>query len=109
VPIAQALADFKTELAQCDSLIANAHQTKIPGAYFLPSIDREQITVAAFLNMFIAWESFLETSLGHFMVGEQTINGGVPTRFVVPRTLAHASRMLIGTMKHFDYANHDNL
>jgi hypothetical protein len=36
---------------------------------FLPPIDRQQITVAALLNMFIAWESFLEASLVELMTG----------------------------------------
>ena len=78
--MAQILADFQASLAQCDSLIANAHQTTPVGASLLPAIDRRQITVAGFLNVFIAWESFLEASLAEFMIGGLTISGRAPVR-----------------------------
>lgn len=69
MPIAQVLADFRAEIAQCESLIANAHKVDATGVQVLPTIDQQQITVAAFLNMFIAWETFLEAALCEFMTG----------------------------------------
>lgn len=104
----QILADFQASLAQCDSLIANAHQTSPAGSLLLPAIDRQQITVAGFLNLFIAWESFLEASLAEFMIGGLTISGRVPVRYVAPRTAKDAQAIVIGVMRYFDYANHVN-
>ena len=69
MPLTAVLNEFNSGLAQCDSLIANAHQANSAGVAILPLLDRQQITVAAFLNMFIAWETFLESSLTAFMVG----------------------------------------
>ena len=106
MPIAQALAEFRAAVTQCESLIANAHRTDAAGAPLLPSIDQQQITVAAFLNLFIAWESFLESSLGELMIGGQTISGGAPIRYVVPQNLNAARELVIGVMRFFDYANH---
>lgn len=106
--IAQIFADFQASVLQCDNLIANVHQGNSVGQAFFPVIDRQQITVAAFLNMFIAWESFLESSLAEFMTGGSTANGQTPTRYVVPRTIEDAKTIVIGVMRHFDYANHDN-
>lgn len=106
--LAQALAAFKADVAQCDNLIANAHQDGPGGTPFLPEMDRRQITVAAFLNVFIAWESFLETTLAALMVGEPTISGTHPVRYVVPRDLQAAKALVKGVMKYFDYANHEN-
>ena len=92
---------------QCDSLIANAHGTHPGGAPVLPAIDQRQITAAAFLNMFIAWEAFLEDSLIEFMTGSSTTNGTVPTRYVVPPNSGAAQKLVILFRPHFDYANHD--
>ena len=75
----------------------------------MPAIDRAQITVAAFLNMFIAWEAFLESSLSAFMAGAPTTKGVLPTKYVTPRTAEDAMAMVVGVLKYFDYANHDNV
>ena len=106
MPLAQVLVDFKASVAQCESLIANAHKADAAGAPIFPTIDRQQITVAAFLNMFIAWESFLESSLAELMTGGLTIGGAAPVKYVSPPTVPHALALVIGVMRFFDYANH---
>jgi hypothetical protein len=109
MPVAQALADFRTSVAQCDSLIANAHRLEaVSGNPILPAVDREQITVAAFLNMFIAWETFLEATIAALLSGSPTINGVSPVKYASPPTPDDARKMIIGTYRYFDYANHHN-
>lgn len=107
MPLAQILADFQADAAQCDNLIANAHQNNLGGASLLPKIDQQQITVAAYLNLFVAWESFLEFTIAELMTGATTINGTLPVRYAIPPTKALARNMLIGTNRYFDYANHE--
>ncbi|HLP66629.1 MAG TPA: hypothetical protein VK181_03825 [Rhizobium sp.] len=107
--IAQSLAGFQTCLAQCDSLIASAHRTDAGGQNIFPQRDREQITVAAFLNMFIAWEEFIEAAFGDFMMGDVTIGGTKPVKFVSPPTRDHSVKMVIHTHRFFDFAHHDNV
>jgi hypothetical protein len=109
VSLAQVLANFKGSVAQCESLIANAHRVDAAGAPLFPVIDQQQITVAAFLNMFIAWETFLESSLGELMIGSPTISGAVPVKYVAPLDLVSARQLVIGMMKYFDYGNHFNV
>lgn len=109
MPIAHSLVAFQSNVAQCDSLIANAHTVAAGGALHFTPRDREQITVAAFLNMFIAWEEFIEASIGDFMMGEATIGGSQPVRFVSPPTRDHSGKMVIHMNRYFDYANHDNV
>jgi hypothetical protein len=104
VAIGQSLADFQASLAQCDSLIANAHRVDATGANVFTQRDREQITVAVFLNLFIAWEEFIEASITDFMMGDTTANGASP----VP-TREHSTAMVVHTQRYFDYANHDNV
>jgi hypothetical protein len=93
---------------QCENLIANAHKTDHSGVAMLPTMDQQQITVAAFLNVFIAWESFLEESLAQLMIGEKTTSGAIPVRFVAPPTLDSARQLTIGVKKYFDYGNHQH-
>lgn len=109
MPLTTALAEFRSSVAQCDSLIANAHQANAAGAPLLPAIDQEQITVAAFLNLFIAWERFLESSFANLMIGNPTISGALPIRYVTPPSLEDAKSLIIGINRYFDYANHDNI
>jgi hypothetical protein len=109
MPTAQALAEFKANVAQCESLIANAHKVDVAGATLLPPVDQQQITAAAFLNLFLAWEGFLETSLSELMLGGATIGGGIPVRYVSPPSAKAARELVVGVMRYFDYANHQNM
>lgn len=107
MPLAAALAQFQGDVTQCESLIVNAHRADATGAPLFTPIDRQQITVAAFLNMFIAWEGFLEAALANLMVGAPTIGGVFPTKYVSPVDAVAARSMVIGTGRYFDYANHE--
>jgi len=109
MPIGQSLTDFQSNLTQCDSLIANAHSVDATGAHHFTLRDREQITVAAFLNMFIAWEEYIEAAINDYMMGDATINGTVPVRYVAPPSRDHSSKMVIHTGNYFDYANHEKV
>lgn len=107
MPVANALAVLNAKAVQCDNLIASAHRVDVDGNSIFSSLDREQITVAAFLNFFIAWEEFLETTLAHFLLGVPTISGSAPTRYAVPIDLNAAKQMIMGLNRYFDYANHE--
>lgn len=100
--IPQTLTNFNNSLLQCDSLIAKAHS---PSS--LSALDKEQITTAAFLNMFIAWESFIEECFSSYLLGEQTISGISPVKFVNPRDEVHAKQIIVANNRFFDYANHE--
>lgn len=105
MPLANSVAELQVRVAQCDSLIANAHKVDASGVCPFTLIDRQQITVAAFLNLFIAWEGFLEDAMTKLMSGSSTISGRYPTRYVSPPTQDAAKIMAIGMNKYFDYAN----
>lgn len=107
MPISAALRTFHNGVAQCNSLIANANIADSSGSPLLPKLDRDQISDAAFLNFFRAWEQFLESTLLNFMIGAKALNGTTPSRFVAPPDLDAASRMLKGTQRYFDFGNQD--
>jgi hypothetical protein len=81
----------------------------VSGANIFSQRDREQITVAAFLNMFIAWEEFVEAAFADFMTGEATVGGMQPVKFVSPPSREHSVAMVIHTHRFFDFANHDSV
>ncbi len=107
--IGQSLTDFQSNLTQCDSLIASAHRVDGTGASLFSVRDREQITVAAFLNLFISWEEFIEASIADFMMGEATIGGANPVRYVTPPNREHSGKLVVHVQRYFDYANHENV
>lgn len=101
---------FNSDVAQCDSLIATAHRVDAAGQFIFSSQNRKQITIASFLNLFIAWETFLEASIPLMMTGKKTMNGGRPKKFVSPKNLDKAQRILLHTnKKYFDFSNHDHV
>lgn len=105
--LSDSLAEFKANALQCDKLIANAHRTDAHGIALLPAIDQRQITVASFLNLYIAWETYLESVLTKLMSGECTISGAVPTRYVSPPSVEKARSLVSGVQRYFDYGNHE--
>lgn len=107
--IAQALGAFQASATQCDSLVASAHRQDAAGAYLFSVPDRKQITVAAFLNLFIAWEEFLELAMCDFMSGDPTLSGVYPIKYVSPPTPTDAQALIKGVQRFFDYGNHDNV
>lgn len=107
--LSDTLAAFQASASQCDRLIANAHQVDAVGVAVLPALDQHQITVAAFLNLFMSWETFLEGSLVKLMVGSPTISGQVPVRYVSPPTVEAAQCLVLGVRHYFDYGNHENV
>lgn len=108
MPVSAALAQFNASVAQCQSLIINTHGVGATGNHILPATDRQQITVAAFLNMFIAWETFLEATVAALLSGSPTTNGNMPVKYASPANTDAAKKMIIGTYRFFDYANHQN-
>jgi hypothetical protein len=109
MPITQSLTDFQANVAQCGSLIGNAHQNDQNGVPFLPQRDREQITVAAFLNLFIAWEEYIEAAINDFMMGDPTLSGTHPIKYIAPVSRDHSTKMVVHVSKYFDFANHENV
>lgn len=107
--IADILTALQAEVAQCNRLIAHVHALDHGNQPIMPALDQRQVTVAAFLNMFIAWETFLEKTFIDYMTGEATIKGRYPVRYVSPPSMEAARAIIIGTQRYFDYGNHENV
>ncbi|CAM3747912.1 hypothetical protein MUGA111182_07030 [Mucilaginibacter galii] len=102
------LDSFRASITLIRTYVSIAFQTDpATGHYILTSDQREFITDSAFLKVFIAWESFLESAFNKYMLGIASINGIVIARHASPRDEVHANDMLIGTQKYVDWTRGD--
>lgn len=107
--LTQSLAAFRTGMAQASNMVSAAHRLDAAGQSLFSAAEREVITVAALLHSFKAWEGFLEVAFSKYLIGRPSIEGRRPKKFAKPKDLASAQSMIIGVMKYFDYANHENV
>ena len=105
MPLPNILADFRNAIALHKGFIARGHALDANGAPLADQSEREFVVESAFLRMFVAWESFLEHSLVAYLLGESSMSGRAPARFVTPQSAAHCAAILIGTQKYVDWAN----
>ncbi len=107
MPLIDSLSTYRVSVAEANSFIVLAFQQGDDGNYTLPQNQREFIIDSAYLKLFIAWETFLETSFIQYMLGEPSILGNAITRYVQPTDEQHANSLLIGTQKYVDWSNPD--
>ena len=105
---------FNTFLDACatsNGYVSRAHTQDSDGKFHLNKDERDLVTVAAFLRLFIAWESFLEETFVLYMMGKLSRNGLSVKAYVSPVDVAHASRMLLGVQrqKFIDWSTPDTL
>jgi hypothetical protein len=65
------------------------------------------IIESSFLKMFIFWEEFLEKSFLCYINSATSLQTPLPIVYVSPLDEEHAGKMLIGTQKYVDWANHE--
>lgn len=107
MPLQDSLNNFRSSVAETNTFIAIAFQVDAAGNYILPQNQRNFITDSAYLKLFIAWETFLESSFLKYMLGELSVLGRTVVRYVNPRDEKHANSILIGTQKYVDWSNPD--
>jgi hypothetical protein len=101
------LTEFRAGIAQTNRLITMAHEQNADGDDIFDLESKDFIITSAFLKMFIYWESFIEASFSKYLTGELSTEGTSVTCFASPNDREHALKMLIGTQKYVDWANHD--
>jgi hypothetical protein len=105
--LADTLADFRAGIAQTNNLISMAYEQDSNGNDIFDLIKKDFVISSAFLKMFIYWESFVEDSFSKYLIGELSTEGTEVIRFVSPNDRDHALKILIGTQKYVDWANHE--
>ncbi len=101
------LANFKAGITQTNHFISMAYEQDAEGNDVFDTAQKDFLISSAFLKMFIFWESFVEDSFSKYLTGETSTDGTTVTCFVSPNNRDHASKILIGTQKYVDWANHE--
>jgi hypothetical protein len=99
------LSDYKTKVSACMQYIGKAFAQDSSGKYILTTAEQSFVVDAAFLRIFIAWESFLESIFVGYLMGHPSTGGRFAKKFASPPTEIHARELLIGTQKYVDWAN----
>jgi hypothetical protein len=103
------LTEFRDAIAISRRLIAAAHMRDTSGVYIWTEVDRFTVVEAAFLKVFIAWETIQEKSFIEYLMGATSAAGNVVPRFAQPRDRAHAAKLLIGVGRFADWTAPDSV
>ena len=78
------LQEFRDSIVVARRLITAAHTTDAAGSFVWPEQDRSTVSEAAFLKVFIAWESLQEKAFIEYLVGTASGAGNVIQRHASP-------------------------
>ncbi len=101
------LDQYRDTVSNARQYASDAFRQNPDGTYVYDEAHRGFIVDAAILKFFIAWETYLESIFKCFLLGEQTIAGTIVPTYVSARDDDHASKLLVGMNKYFDWANQD--
>lgn len=101
----QNLQTYRASIKESQGFITHAHQTYASGAYKITGNLRKFISESAFLKVFIAWETFVESCFIDFLLNEPSIQNNRPAKWANPIDREHAHQLLRGTQKYVDWAN----
>ena len=105
--LSDTLAEFRAGITKANNLISMAYEQDSNGNDIFDEKKKDFVISSAFLKMFIYWESFIEGSFCKYLTGELSTDGTGVTCFVSPNDREHALKILIGTQKYVDWANHE--
>lgn len=105
--LVNALYDFRQGISEVNNYISMAFKEDGAGDDIFDDIKKDFLISSSFLKMFIYWESFIEEAFSKYLMGEASIDNTAVICYASPRDRPHALKMLIGTQKYVDWANHE--
>jgi hypothetical protein len=101
----QNLIDFRAAIVELNQHIQFAHQKYASGNYKIAANLRIFISESAFLKMFVAWETFVESSFIDYLINEESILLRRPAKWATPINRKHANQLIVGNQKYMDWSN----
>lgn len=98
------VAQFDQAVVTATQAAQNVHALDASGNYDFPLNQRELITQAAFVHVFIGFEEFLERSFGHYGMGGRSLAGNAVTCFANAPSLEHLNKMFIGMLRYVNWS-----
>ncbi|QLC73837.1 hypothetical protein LPB260_24325 [Pseudomonas sp. LPB0260] len=105
--LADTLSEFRRGIALTNSFVSMAYERDQNGNDLFDDVKKDFVISSSFLKMFIYWESFLEDSFAKYLAGELSTAGTPAPGIVTPADKQHAIKILVGTQKYVDWANHE--
>jgi hypothetical protein len=102
--LGDSLLAFRTSVTEVRRYIAIAFEVDAAQNYVYDERQRSFITDSAFIRIFIAWESFLESAFLQYMTGAASMDGRAVLGYVTPIDISHANNMLTGTQQYVDWS-----
>jgi hypothetical protein len=109
MPLATALGELRGSIAQANAIVSAAYKIDAGGQFFFTATEQSVLVQSAFLRVFIAWETFLESTFVSYLVGSPSITGKQLTRYAAPKDRAHALGMVIGGMRFVDWTTPESV
>ena len=103
--LSQNLSEFRASTAEFISHIDYAHLKYSSGSYKIARNLREFICESAFLRIFIAWETFIESCFVDYLLNEPSVRNNRPAKWATPIDKDHAQQIIIGNQRHMDWSN----
>lgn len=103
--LAQNLAGFRAANTELVSHINFANTKYANGRYKIAQNLREFICESAFLRIFIAWETFLESCFVDYLLNEPSVMNNRPAKWANPINPEHAQEIIIGNQRYMDWSN----
>lgn len=104
------LASGVQKLANARATLKAVHELDpLTGVYVKQRYERELVSNACFLSVFVALEEFFEASFLHYLTGRMSTARWRPTKHAKPSSVDHAHRMLVGTNRHVDWSTPDTV
>ena len=102
------IQDISTRLQkQCDESLESISVVK--KAVFLSTeklkLIQDLVVKQAFLSVCTEWEHFLEDATVAYALGELSVKGFAPTKYISPLNGDHADRLIKGTANYPDWSN----
>lgn len=103
------LADFDAAMNLSVAVTQHAHLLDANGNYAVNQDERELITQAAFVRMFVAFEEFLEQGFGHYGMGGASLVGTLANCYALAPSVDHLHKMYIGLLRFMDWSTPDKV
>lgn len=101
----QNLTEFRANINEMKQHIDFAHQKYAGGNFKIAANLRKFISESAFLKMFVAWETFVESSFIDYLINEESILLRRPAKWATPIDRKHANQIVVGNQKYMDWSN----
>ncbi len=92
-------------MLEVNDFMTGVHETDPAGRYVRDLAERQLVTQASYLKLYMSFERFLECSFIHYAMGFSSCMGGMAECFASPTSRDHAISMFKGLQRYTDWSD----